>query len=69
MDDILVRSKREKTHLVDLEETFDNIRWDGLRIKAKKYAFGINVGHFLDFQITPQRESNKGRKRQKQLQL
>lgn len=41
MDDILVRLKRAKTHLADLEKTFGNIRRAGLRLKAKKCAFGV----------------------------
>lgn len=36
VDDIFVRSKEEKDHLVDLEETLGNIRKAGLCLKEKK---------------------------------
>lgn len=53
-DDILVWSQVEGDHLDDLEETFNNIWRFGLRLKAKKYVFGVMEGHFLGFKITPE---------------
>lgn len=44
VDDILVRSKEEQTHLSNLEETFTNIQRVGLRLKAKKCAFEVTEG-------------------------
>lgn len=54
VDDILVWSREAGTHLVNLEETLGNMRRAGLRLKAKKCAFGVNEGYFLGFRITPE---------------
>lgn len=47
-------SKEKRNHLVDLEETFSNIKKAGLHLKAKKCTFGVTKGQFFRFQIMPQ---------------
>lgn len=44
--------KKAARHLRDLEETFENIRKVGLRLKAMKCTFGVTEGPFLGFKIT-----------------
>lgn len=54
VDDILVRSKKKEDHMADIDETLKNIWRAGLRLKAKKCAFGVMERHFLGYHITPE---------------
>ena len=41
VDDMLVKSQREKDHLDDLKETFDTLRFYNMKLNLSKSAFGV----------------------------
>jgi hypothetical protein len=41
VDDIIIMSEKEKDHIADLTETFDNMRQNGLKLNPEKCIFGI----------------------------
>ena len=47
IDDMVVKSKEEQTHLADMEETFDILRKYKMKLNASKCAFGIGSDKFL----------------------
>jgi len=49
VDDMLVKSKEEATHLDDLEETFITFRQYQMRLNPSKCTFGVALGKFLGF--------------------
>ena len=54
VDDILVKSKEAKTHLEDLQETFDTLRRYKMKLNPVKCVFGVLSGKFLDFMVSHQ---------------
>ena len=54
VDDILVKSKEAKTHLEDLQETFDTLRRYRMKLNPMKCVFGVLSGKFLDFMVSHQ---------------
>ena len=52
VDDMLVKSKEESTHLDDLEETFTTLRQYQMKLNPSKCAFGIASGKFLGFMVS-----------------
>ena len=46
IDHMMVKSKRDESHAMDLNETFEILRRHKLRLNAKKSAFGIGVEKF-----------------------
>ena len=54
VDDILVKRKEAKTHLEDLQETFDTLRRYKMKLKPVKCVFGVLSGKFLDFMVSHQ---------------
>ena len=52
MDNILVKSKEAKTHLEDLQETFNTLRRYKLKLNLVKYLFGVSLGKFLGFLVS-----------------
>ena len=52
IDDMLVKSVREKDHLNDLKETFNTLRSYNMKLNPKKYAFGVTTGKFLGFMVS-----------------
>jgi len=52
IDDIVVKSKREKDHLKHLEEVFTRLRKHKLKMNPMKCAFGVSSGKFLGFVVT-----------------
>ena len=52
MDDMLVKSKEEATHLDDLEETFITFRQYQMRLNPNKCTFGVASGKFLGFMVS-----------------
>jgi len=52
VDDILVKSKEAKTHLDDLQETFDTLRRYRMKLNPMKCVFGVSLGKFLDFMVS-----------------
>ena len=52
IDDIVVKSKREKDHLKHLEMVFDRLRKHKLKMNPMKCAFRVSLGKFLGFIVT-----------------
>ena len=48
MDDMLVKSREELTHLDDLKETFATLKQYQMKLNPSKCAFGVASGKFLD---------------------
>jgi hypothetical protein len=47
VDDIVVKSNKEETHIQDLQETLKNLRKASLRLNPDKCIFGIKNGKLL----------------------
>ena len=47
IDDSIVKSKTEEEMIVDLQETFDNMRKYKMKLNLKKCVFGIKSRKFL----------------------
>jgi hypothetical protein len=47
VDDIIVKSTKQENHIVDLQETFANLRKAGLKLNPEKCVFGVKKGKFL----------------------
>ena len=52
VDDMLVKSRREKDHLEDLRETFDTLRSYNMKLNPGKCTFGVTVGKFLGLMVS-----------------
>jgi hypothetical protein len=52
VDDIVIMSKKEKDHIADLTETFDNMRRNGLKLNLEKCIFGIQKGQLLGCMVS-----------------
>ena len=52
VDDMLVKSKEELTHLDDLKETFATLRQYQMKLNPSKCAFGVALGNFLGFMVS-----------------
>ena len=52
VDDMLVKSKEELTHLNDLRETFATLRQYQMKLNPSKCAFGVTSGKFLGFMVS-----------------
>ena len=51
VDDMLVKSKEEESHLDDLRETFNMLRKCSMKLNPSKCAFGVSSGKFLGFMV------------------
>jgi hypothetical protein len=51
VDDIVVASKNKEDHLVDLAETFANMRDARLRLNPEKCVFGVRQGKILGYLV------------------
>jgi hypothetical protein len=51
IDDIVVKSAEFSSHLADLRKAFDKMCQYGLKMNARKCAFGVSAGKFLGFVI------------------
>ncbi|CAN6725239.1 unnamed protein product [Malus baccata var. baccata] len=51
IDDIVVKSKTEEQHLVDLKQALTRMRIHKLKMNPKKCAFGVRAGNFLGFLV------------------
>ncbi|XP_064955645.1 uncharacterized protein LOC103986523 [Musa acuminata AAA Group] len=49
VDDMIVKSRKARTHLADLAETFATLRKFSMRLNPTKCAFGVTSGKFLWF--------------------
>ena len=47
IDDMLVKSLREKSHVADLMQVFEILREGCLRLNAPKCTFGVSSSKFL----------------------
>ena len=52
MDDMLIKSKNEETHLDNLRETFDTLRKYQMRLNSAKCVFGVSSSKFLGFMVS-----------------
>ena len=52
VDDMLVKSKEEVTHLDDLKETFATLKKHQMRLNPSKCVFGVASGKFLGFMVS-----------------
>ena len=55
VDDMLVKSKEEESHLDDFRETFNTLRQYSMKLNPSKCAFGASSRKFLGFMVS-QRE-------------
>ena len=52
VDDMLVKSRREKDHLEDLKETFNTLHSYNMKLNPGKCTFGVTAGKFLGFMVS-----------------
>ena len=52
VDDMLVKSKEELTHLDDLKEMFATLKKHQMRLNPSKCVFGVVSGKFLGFMVS-----------------
>ena len=52
VDDMLVKSINEGSHLDDLRETFETRRRYKMKLNPSKCAFGVSLGKFLGFMVS-----------------
>ena len=52
VDDMLVKSAQEVSHLDDLRETFDTLRLYDMKLNPSKCVFGVASGKFLGFMVS-----------------
>ena len=52
VDDMLVKSKEELTHLDDLTEMFATLKQYQMKLNPSKCVFGVVSGKFLGFMVS-----------------
>ena len=52
VDDMLVKSKDEANHLVDLKEAFNTLRKYNMKLNPTKCVFVVALGKFLGFMVS-----------------
>ena len=52
VDDMLVKSKEELTHLDDLRETFVTLKQYQMKLNPSKCVFGVASSKFLGFMVS-----------------
>ena len=52
VDDMLVKSKEELTHLDDLRDTFATLKQYQMKLNPGKCVFGVASGKFLGFMVS-----------------
>ena len=52
VDDMLVKSKEDLTHLDDLKEMFATLRQYQMKLNSSKCAFGVASRKFLGFMVS-----------------
>ena len=62
VDEMLVKSKEESTHLDDLQETFTTLRQYQMKLNSSKCTFGIASGKFLGFIVSQRRIETNSKK-------
>jgi hypothetical protein len=51
IDDVVVKSDSEESHLANLRLAFQKVRRYGLKMNPLKCGFGVSAGNFLGFVI------------------
>nr|GEV98039.1 reverse transcriptase domain-containing protein [Tanacetum cinerariifolium] len=51
MDDMVIKSKTERDMIIDIAETFDNMRKINMKLNPMKCSFGIGEGKFLGYMV------------------
>ena len=52
VDNILLKSKEESTHLNNLQKTFTTFRRYQMKLNPNKCTFGVALGKFLRFMMS-----------------
>ncbi|GKV13488.1 hypothetical protein SLEP1_g24490 [Rubroshorea leprosula] len=52
VDDIMVKSLKVEDHLANLDETFNNLRKNRMRLNPAKCIFGLESGKFIGFMVS-----------------
>ncbi|GLU15246.1 hypothetical protein SLE2022_317530 [Rubroshorea leprosula] len=52
VDDIVVKSRKAEDHLADLDETFNNLRKNRMRLNPAKCIFSVESRKFLGFMVS-----------------
>jgi hypothetical protein len=52
IDDVVITTRKEKSLISDLQETFDNLNRYKLKLNLTKYSFGVSGGQLLGFLIS-----------------
>lgn len=53
IDDILIKSKYLSNFFSDVHETLSTIWQHGIKLIPKKYSFGVEIGKFLGYVVSP----------------
>ncbi|GJZ06697.1 reverse transcriptase domain-containing protein [Tanacetum coccineum] len=52
VDDMVIKSKTERDTIMDIAETFDNLRKVNMKLNLKRCSFGVKDGEFLGYIVT-----------------
>jgi hypothetical protein len=52
IDDTIVRSTKQQSHISDLQDTFANFRRTGLKLNREKCVFRVKKGKFLGYLVS-----------------
>nr|GEZ72978.1 reverse transcriptase domain-containing protein [Tanacetum cinerariifolium] len=52
VDDIVIKSKTRRDVIMDVAETFDNLRRVNIKLNPKKCSFRVKEGKFLGYKVT-----------------
>nr|GEW08795.1 reverse transcriptase domain-containing protein [Tanacetum cinerariifolium] len=52
LDDMVIKSRAEKDMIMDVMETFDNLKKINMKLNPKKCSFGVKEGKFLGYMVT-----------------
>nr|GEW77215.1 putative ribonuclease H-like domain-containing protein [Tanacetum cinerariifolium] len=52
VDDMVIKSKTDQAMIMDISETFDNLRRINIKLNPKKCSFRVGEGKFLGYMIT-----------------
>ncbi|GJU81539.1 reverse transcriptase domain-containing protein [Tanacetum coccineum] len=52
VDDMVIKSMTEKDMIMDVAETFDNLKKVDMKLNLKKCSFGVKEGKFLGYMVT-----------------
>ena len=52
VDNMLIKSKEARSHLDDLQETFDTLRKYQMKLNPAKCVFGVSSRKFLSFMVS-----------------